>query len=177
LASLTALTAARAASTTGATWSALSALTSSAHILAHVRELFLLIVGQNAVQLCLGFFFQIGDLLFLVVGKVQLILSERRHQMKAGLHSAGAALATAAGTLSARSARALALVRLSIEEARRCAECQRDEHGSYFHSFRSVLLFCRAREHATFYSNKTTVMLRFDVSYQENCKGMVKVRR
>lgn len=133
---------------TGAALTTLATATRTAtatHFFAHVFELLLLVVGQNFIELVLGIFFQGFDLFLLIVGQVQLLLSHRRNDVEtAALHSTGAARTTGlttTGTCAAGTARGLALIRLSLEQARRCAECQRDEHTLYFHFVPSLLFF------------------------------------
>jgi hypothetical protein len=60
---------------------------------------FHLIGRQDLGQLVLGFFFQISDLLFLVVGQIHFLLGKARDEMKASLRLA--TLTTAASSAAA----------------------------------------------------------------------------
>ena len=75
-----------------------------------------------------GLLFEIFDFFLLIIGQVQLVLNEWRNDVKtAGLHAAGTAACLRPGRCPPSPASAGRLiVGLSLQEARRCAECQRD---------------------------------------------------
>ncbi len=119
--------------------------TATTELRAHVFQLRLLLVSENLIELGFDFFVQGFELFFLVARQVELVGDEGRNGVELAVamwtatRTAGTAALSATGTLSAFTGRLI--IRLSLEQARRCAECQRDEYALYFHGMTSLLFF------------------------------------